>query len=72
MQIVDELGLKLTQTANTHCHADHITGSGKIKVRRLHHCCACNGGSNTQLTAAKCPNSAGSGGFDKQQRVKAV
>lgn len=34
LQIVDELGLKLTQTANTHCHADHITGSGKIKVRK--------------------------------------
>jgi hypothetical protein len=33
LQIIDELGLKLTQTANTHCHADHITGSGKIKVR---------------------------------------
>jgi glyoxylase-like metal-dependent hydrolase (beta-lactamase superfamily II) len=34
LQLIDELGLKLTQTANTHCHADHITGSGKIKVRR--------------------------------------
>lgn len=34
LQIIDELGLKLTRTANTHCHADHITGSGKIKVRR--------------------------------------
>jgi len=33
LQIIDELGLKLTQTLNTHCHADHITGSGKIKVR---------------------------------------
>jgi glyoxylase-like metal-dependent hydrolase (beta-lactamase superfamily II) len=33
LQIIDELGLKLTQTVNTHCHADHITGSGKIKVR---------------------------------------
>lgn len=34
LQIIDELGLKLTQTANTHCHADHITGSGKIKALR--------------------------------------
>lgn len=33
LQIIDELGLTLTQTANTHCHADHITGSGRIKVR---------------------------------------
>lgn len=34
LQLIDELGLKLTQTANTHCHADHITGSGKIKSLR--------------------------------------
>lgn len=33
LQAVDELGLSLVLTANTHCHADHITGSGKIKVR---------------------------------------
>jgi len=32
LQIIAELGLKLTQTLNTHCHADHITGSGKIKA----------------------------------------
>lgn len=34
LQIVDELGLELTITLNTHCHADHITGSGKIKALR--------------------------------------
>ncbi|KAF8068169.1 Ethe1 [Scenedesmus sp. PABB004] len=32
LQIVDELGLKLVQAINTHCHADHVTGSGKIKA----------------------------------------
>jgi glyoxylase-like metal-dependent hydrolase (beta-lactamase superfamily II) len=30
--VVDELGLMLTTLLNTHCHADHITGTGKIKV----------------------------------------
>ena len=31
--IVSELGLKLTMAINTHCHADHITGTGEIKKR---------------------------------------
>ncbi|XP_070490629.1 persulfide dioxygenase ETHE1, mitochondrial [Chironomus tepperi] len=30
-KIVEELGLKLKWTLNTHCHADHITGSGWLK-----------------------------------------
>lgn len=30
-RIVEELGLKLKWTLNTHCHADHITGSGWLK-----------------------------------------
>ncbi|WIA11128.1 hypothetical protein OEZ85_011271 [Tetradesmus obliquus] len=34
LQLIDELGLNLVQTPNTHCHADHITGSGKIKSLR--------------------------------------
>lgn len=34
LQVVDELGLKLKHVLNTHCHADHITGSGKIKKLR--------------------------------------
>ncbi|KAF6264198.1 beta-lactamase-like protein [Scenedesmus sp. NREL 46B-D3] len=34
LQIIDEMGLRLVQTPNTHCHADHITGSGKIKSLR--------------------------------------
>ncbi len=32
LAVIDQLGLKLKYVANTHCHADHITGSGKIKV----------------------------------------
>jgi glyoxylase-like metal-dependent hydrolase (beta-lactamase superfamily II) len=32
LKVIDELGLKLTLAINTHCHADHITGSGKLKV----------------------------------------
>lgn len=32
LQFVDELGLNLLYGINTHCHADHITGTGKIKV----------------------------------------
>jgi sulfur dioxygenase len=27
-----ELGVKLVWTINTHCHADHITGTGKLKT----------------------------------------
>jgi sulfur dioxygenase len=34
LKFVDELGLKLVYSINTHCHADHITGSGKIKSLR--------------------------------------
>lgn len=30
--LVKELGLKLIYAINTHVHADHITGSGLIKV----------------------------------------
>jgi glyoxylase-like metal-dependent hydrolase (beta-lactamase superfamily II) len=33
LQCVEELGLDLTWAINTHAHADHITGTGKIKVR---------------------------------------
>ena len=34
LRVVDELGLKLKLCVNTHCHADHITGSGDIKKMR--------------------------------------
>ena len=34
LRVVDELGLKLKLCVNTHCHADHITGSGEIKKMR--------------------------------------
>ena len=40
LQLVEELGLKLLYGVNTHCHADHITGTGEIKV-----CGLCWGGS---------------------------
>lgn len=33
LQFVKELGLNLKYTLNTHCHADHITGSGTIKTK---------------------------------------
>lgn len=36
LSLLDEMGLQLTLAINTHCHADHITGSGKIKVNALH------------------------------------
>ncbi|ERE49129.1 protein ETHE1, partial [Cricetulus griseus] len=29
--LVKELGLKLLYAVNTHCHADHITGSGVLR-----------------------------------------
>mmetsp|Transcript_15334 Transcript_15334/g.23090 ORF Transcript_15334/g.23090 Transcript_15334/m.23090 type:complete len:235 (+) Transcript_15334:72-776(+) len=29
--IVKELGLELKYAINTHCHADHVTGTGKLK-----------------------------------------
>ncbi|XP_051576190.1 persulfide dioxygenase ETHE1, mitochondrial-like [Myxocyprinus asiaticus] len=31
LKLINELGLKLTVAANTHCHADHITGTGRLK-----------------------------------------
>ncbi|XP_078572206.1 uncharacterized protein LOC144859426 [Branchiostoma floridae x Branchiostoma japonicum] len=31
-KLVSELGLKLVYVINTHCHADHITGTGKLKT----------------------------------------
>ncbi|KAI4903083.1 hypothetical protein NFI96_000972 [Prochilodus magdalenae] len=33
LKLIDELGLKLKVAANTHCHADHITGSGLLKQK---------------------------------------
>jgi len=30
--LIKELGLRLTVAVNTHCHADHVTGTGKLKV----------------------------------------
>ncbi|XP_032750101.1 persulfide dioxygenase ETHE1, mitochondrial [Rattus rattus] len=30
-QLIKELGLKLLYAVNTHCHADHITGSGVLR-----------------------------------------
>ncbi|XP_066533100.1 persulfide dioxygenase ETHE1, mitochondrial [Hoplias malabaricus] len=33
LKLIEELGLKLKVTANTHCHADHITGSGLLKQK---------------------------------------
>mmetsp|Transcript_24866 Transcript_24866/g.69302 ORF Transcript_24866/g.69302 Transcript_24866/m.69302 type:complete len:228 (-) Transcript_24866:1237-1920(-) len=30
---IDEMGLNLRYAVNTHCHADHITGTGEIKKR---------------------------------------
>lgn len=33
MKLIEELGLKLTVAANTHCHADHVTGTGLLKKR---------------------------------------
>jgi len=32
-KIVRELGLRLLFVLNTHCHADHVTGSGLLKSR---------------------------------------
>jgi len=34
LQVVDDLGLTLKYVVNTHCHADHVTGSGSIKKLR--------------------------------------
>ena len=33
LQLVNDLGLNLVLAINTHCHADHITGTGEIKKR---------------------------------------
>lgn len=39
--VIRELGLSLELAINTHCHADHITGTGKLKViPRIVHCFA--------------------------------
>ena len=35
LSLVKELGLKLIYAINTHVHADHVTGTGLIKVRTL-------------------------------------
>jgi sulfur dioxygenase len=40
LEIVDDLGVKLLLAANTHAHADHITGSGKLKALRPGMCSA--------------------------------
>uniref|UniRef100_A0A7S4N959 persulfide dioxygenase n=1 Tax=Prymnesium polylepis TaxID=72548 RepID=A0A7S4N959_9EUKA len=34
LKMIDALGLTLTLALNTHCHADHITGTGAIKRQR--------------------------------------
>jgi len=33
LKAIDTLGLTLTLAINTHCHADHVTGTGAIKQR---------------------------------------
>lgn len=33
LQLIDELGLKLIYTLDTHVHADHVTGSGELRRR---------------------------------------
>jgi len=33
LMLIDELGLKLNYTLDTHVHADHVTGSGEIRRR---------------------------------------
>lgn len=33
LAVVNDLGLKLKYAINTHCHADHITGSGDLKAK---------------------------------------
>lgn len=32
VRLIQQLGLKLLYAANTHVHADHVTGSGKLKT----------------------------------------
>jgi len=34
LKIIADLGLTLTLALNTHCHADHVTGTGEITRRR--------------------------------------
>lgn len=36
LSLVKELGLKLIYAMNTHVHADHVTGTGLIKVCNLY------------------------------------
>jgi sulfur dioxygenase len=36
IKLISELGLTLEMAINTHCHADHITGTGQLKVRPLY------------------------------------
>mmetsp|Transcript_24929 Transcript_24929/g.62823 ORF Transcript_24929/g.62823 Transcript_24929/m.62823 type:complete len:368 (-) Transcript_24929:244-1347(-) len=36
LALIEQLGLKLKYAINTHCHADHITGTGEIKKRQPH------------------------------------
>ena len=33
LAVVNDLGLKLKYALNTHCHADHVTGTGELKKR---------------------------------------
>lgn len=33
LKLINELGLKLILAVNTHCHADHITGTGLLKKK---------------------------------------
>uniref|UniRef100_A0A7S4BKI1 persulfide dioxygenase n=1 Tax=Chrysotila carterae TaxID=13221 RepID=A0A7S4BKI1_CHRCT len=33
LEVISSQGLTLTQALNTHCHADHITGTGELKKR---------------------------------------
>ncbi|XP_061406887.1 persulfide dioxygenase ETHE1, mitochondrial [Lethenteron reissneri] len=33
LRIVNEIGVKLVYAANTHCHADHVTGTGMLKKK---------------------------------------
>ncbi|XP_073703361.1 persulfide dioxygenase ETHE1, mitochondrial isoform X1 [Garra rufa] len=33
LKLIEELGLKLKVALNTHCHADHITGTGLLKKK---------------------------------------
>ncbi|KAG5855988.1 hypothetical protein ANANG_G00002930 [Anguilla anguilla] len=37
VKLIEELGLTLKVAANTHCHADHITGTGLLK-KKLYGC----------------------------------